>query len=54
MEIEKEGITLLQISNVCMLVVWDIMNIFLHGADIEFPTEIELKILDQIHHLKLY
>jgi hypothetical protein len=25
---------------------------FLHDADIQFPTEIELKILDQIHHLK--
>jgi hypothetical protein len=33
-------------------VAWDIMNIFLHGADIQFPTGIELKILDQIHHLK--
>jgi hypothetical protein len=37
----------------CIRVAWDIMNIFLHGADIKFPTEIELKILDQIHHLKL-
>jgi hypothetical protein len=36
-----------------MPVAWDIVNIFLHDADIQFLIEIELKILDQIHHLKL-
>jgi hypothetical protein len=26
-----------------MRVAWDIMNIFIPGADIQFPTEIEFK-----------
>jgi hypothetical protein len=41
-----------KIPKFCMLVTWNIMNIFLHGADIQFPTQIELKIMDQIHLLK--
>jgi hypothetical protein len=36
-----------------MLVACDIMNIFLLGAEIQLPIEIELKIVDQIHHLKI-
>jgi hypothetical protein len=28
------------------------MNIFLHGSNIQFPIDIESKILDQINHLK--
>jgi hypothetical protein len=31
-----------------MSVAWDIMNIFPNCADIQFQTEIELKVLKQI------
>jgi hypothetical protein len=36
-----------------MLVDWDIVNIFLNYADIQFQTEVELRILEQIQHLNI-
>jgi hypothetical protein len=54
MEIEKRRPFLaLKIPKFCLSVAWDIMNIFLHCAGIQFSTEMELKILDQIHHLNI-
>jgi hypothetical protein len=41
------------ILNFCMWLAWDIMNNFLNFGDIQFPTQSELKILDQIQHLNL-
>jgi hypothetical protein len=32
-----------KIPNFCMWLAWDIMNNFLNCADIEFPTETEIK-----------
>jgi hypothetical protein len=32
---------------------WGIVNNFLNCADIQFSTELELKILEQIQHLNL-
>jgi hypothetical protein len=34
-----------------MLLYWGIMNNSLNCADIQFSMELELKILEQIHHL---
>jgi hypothetical protein len=36
-----------------MWVDWDIMNVFPNCADIQFQTEVELKVLEQIQHLNL-
>jgi hypothetical protein len=36
-----------------MLVALDIMNISLNCANIQISAELELKFLEQIHHLKL-
>jgi hypothetical protein len=46
-------ILLQKIPNFCMWLTWDIMNNFLNCADMQFPTETELKILDQIQHLNI-
>jgi hypothetical protein len=43
-----------KIRNFCMWLDWDIMNNLLNCADIQFPTQTELKILDQIQHLSLW
>jgi hypothetical protein len=40
-----------KIANVCMKLVWRILNNFLNCADFKFPTEIKLKILEQIQYL---
>jgi hypothetical protein len=36
----------IKIPNFFMWLAWDIANNFLNCADIQFPTHIELKILD--------
>jgi hypothetical protein len=36
-----------------MLLDWGIMNNYLNCAGIQFSTKLELKFLEQIHHLKL-
>jgi hypothetical protein len=38
----------LTIPNFCMWQDWDTMNNFINCANVKFPTEIELKILEQI------
>jgi hypothetical protein len=42
------------IPNVCMLLDLGIMNNSLNCADIQFSIELELKILEQIHHLNFW
>jgi hypothetical protein len=42
-----------KIPNFGMLLDWGIMNNSLNCADIQFPIELESKILEQIHHLNL-
>jgi hypothetical protein len=37
-----------------MLLDWGTMNNYLNCADIQISTELELKFLEQIHHLKLW
>jgi hypothetical protein len=37
-----------------MWLTWDIVNNFLNCGNIKFPTEKELKILEQIQHLNLW
>jgi hypothetical protein len=39
------------IPNFSMWLSWDIMNNFLNCADIQFLTQLELKILEQIQYL---
>jgi hypothetical protein len=41
-----------KIPNVCMLLDWDTLNNSLNCANIQISTELELKFLEQIHHLK--
>jgi hypothetical protein len=42
-----------QIPNFCMWLAWYIMKKILNCADMKFPTEIELKILEQIQYLNV-
>jgi hypothetical protein len=42
-----------KINNFCMQLDWGIMNNFLNCSHIQFPTELDLKILEQIQHLNL-
>jgi hypothetical protein len=37
-----------------MLLDWDIMNNVINCANIQIPTELELKILEQIQHLNIW
>jgi hypothetical protein len=40
-------------NNFCMWLAWDIMNNILNCANIQFPIELYLKILEQIQYLNL-
>jgi hypothetical protein len=41
-----------KIPTFCMLLDWGIVNNSPNCFDIHFSTELELKFLEQIHHLK--
>jgi hypothetical protein len=42
-----------KIPNFCVLLDWGIMNNVFNYADIQFLTELELQILEQIQHLNI-
>jgi hypothetical protein len=51
LKIENRCFTLLQTFPFLYVARVDIMNNFLNYTDIQFPTELELKILEQIQYL---
>jgi hypothetical protein len=42
-----------KISNFCMRLDWGIINNFINCSNIQFATELELKILEQVQYLNL-